>query len=213
MYAGFLHSTPASLCLSASIFDQWIEFPSYIFFLDPSHSDVRYSMEEKICRHFRFIAIAYSIITAMLIFRTTAILVMWYCLNIFSTETFFSPKIYFSINLFVSFNRFNWSELIALSWTENRGVIEVLVTQVPLRQFTFVSITPVKIDAWRCDWKIAVAMCDYTQGSQTSHVSSMEKLYSSSKKKKKEEERYNLINYINFGYFLFKHSKAIFCTL
>lgn len=72
--------------------------PTLHFFFDPSHSDVHYSMEEKICRHFRFIAIhcdylqpcAYSIITAMLIFRTTAILVTWYCLNIFSTETFFS---------------------------------------------------------------------------------------------------------------------------
>lgn len=73
----------------------------------------------------------------------------------------------------------------------------MLVTQAPLRQFTFVSITPVKIDAWRCDWKIAVAMCDYTRGSQPSHVSSMGKLYISSKK----EKRNDLINYIYFWLF------------
>lgn len=60
-------------------------------------------------------------------------------------------------------------------------IVEVLVTQVPLRQFTFVSITPVEIDAWWCDWEIAVAMCDYTRGSQPSHIASMGKLHVCSK--------------------------------
>ncbi len=82
----------------------------------------------------------------------------------------------------------------------------MLVTQAPLRQFTFVSITPVKIDAWRCDWKIAVAMCDYTRGCQTSHVSSMGKFLLL-----KKEKINDFINYIYF--WLFSMLGNILCSL